>query len=238
MQVINLGLGRTGSLSFAEAMDVLGFGPCYHMKNVVQGGATQIDAWMRIHRGDNPVENLKSILSSHKSAADYPIALYPEFCLEAYPNAKYIISVRPAAAWKRSVQYTILWATRLMYWLSFIWPFGWKFYIWAQEVVWNGQFEGKFAENAEQKFEEHTERVRRVIPEGQLLVFQVGEGWERLCEFLEVPVPNEPYPHSNESSSFGQLFSNHLPGLLRPVWAILASAEKFFGRGKTKAKTS
>ncbi|KAH8806640.1 hypothetical protein DL96DRAFT_628248 [Flagelloscypha sp. PMI_526] len=185
MQVINLGLGRTGSLSFSEAMVVLGFGPCYHMTSVIKTGGKDIDGWTRIQR-ERPVENLKTILSTYKSAADYPIALYPEVCLEAYPNAKYIISVRPVAAWKRSVQNTILWGCRRLYWLSFIWPLGWRIYNWLQEAIWDGQFEGNFEENAERKFEEHVERVKQVIPERQLLVFQVGEGWERLCKFLEV----------------------------------------------------
>ncbi len=32
-----------------------------------------------------------------------------------------------------------------------------------------------------------------------LLVIDIcgGEGWERLCEFLDVPVPDVPFPHEN-----------------------------------------
>ncbi|KAH8806639.1 P-loop containing nucleoside triphosphate hydrolase protein [Flagelloscypha sp. PMI_526] len=238
MQVVNFGLGRTGSLSFSEAMEILGFGPCYHMKTIMQTGGKDFDTWMRIQRGENPVENLKTILTSYKSAADYPIALYPEACFAAYPNAKYVISVRPAAEWKLSVQNTIHRATSFMYWMSWVWPLGSRAYAWVQEAIWNGQFEGKFEENAEQKFEEHTERVKRVVPEGQLLVFQVGEGWERLCKFLEVPVPEVPYPHSNASTSFGQMIWAHLPKHLWPVWAAIISVDKYLGSGPSKVKMS
>ncbi|KAH8826099.1 hypothetical protein DL96DRAFT_1607178 [Flagelloscypha sp. PMI_526] len=176
MQVINFGLGRTGSLSFSQAMEILGFGPCYHMKTVMQTGGKDFEAWTKVQRGECPVENLKSILIDHTSASDYPIALFPEVCLAAYPTAKYIISVRPAAEWKHSVRKTLFPASRFMYWTSWIWPLGSKISAWFQEAVWVGQFEGHFEETAVRKFEEHTERVKRVIPEDQLLVFQVGEG--------------------------------------------------------------
>jgi sulfotransferase family protein len=33
-------------------------------------------------------------------------------------------------------------------------------------------------------------------------VWEVGEGWEPLCEFLEVPVPDGPLPHENDRATF------------------------------------
>ena len=42
-----------------------------------------------------------------------------------------------------------------------------------------------------------------------LLVFNAKMGWEPLCEFLGVPVPeNQPYPSSNDSKTFHENFSN------------------------------
>ena len=40
------------------------------------------------------------------------------------------------------------------------------------------------------------------IPEERLLVYQISEGWEPLCTFLSVAVPNEPFPHANTRSEF------------------------------------
>jgi hypothetical protein len=34
------------------------------------------------------------------------------------------------------------------------------------------------------------------------LIYEVGEGWERLCKFLGVPVPAEPYPSENSTADF------------------------------------
>jgi len=46
-------------------------------------------------------------------------------------------------------------------------------------------------------FTNHNAAVQKAIPVEKLLVFRVTEGWEPLCEFLEVPVPDKPFPHLN-----------------------------------------
>ena len=46
------------------------------------------------------------------------------------------------------------------------------------------------------------ERVKRDVPADRLLVWEPREGWEPLCEFLEVPVPDEPLPNTNDTLAF------------------------------------
>jgi hypothetical protein len=41
------------------------------------------------------------------------------------------------------------------------------------------------------------ERVRRTVPADRLLDYRVQEGWEPLCRFLDVKVPDEPFPRVN-----------------------------------------
>jgi hypothetical protein len=53
-----------------------------------------------------------------------------------------------------------------------------------------------------QRFEEHNEQVRRTVPTSQLLEFNVSQGWQPLCEFLNVPVPSQPFPNSNSTAEF------------------------------------
>jgi Sulfotransferase domain len=48
----------------------------------------------------------------------------------------------------------------------------------------------------------HNEEVRRTVPAERLLVWSVTEGWEPLCDFLEVPIPEEPFPHVNDRTEF------------------------------------
>jgi len=40
----------------------------------------------------------------------------------------------------------------------------------------------------------HNANVMRMIPPEKLLVFNLTDGWEPLCKFLDVPIPSEPFP--------------------------------------------
>lgn len=52
-------------------------------------------------------------------------------------------------------------------------------------------------------FRGHIEAVQAEVPAERLLVFEVGQGWDPLCRFLGVPVPDgEPFPHVNERAAF------------------------------------
>ncbi len=44
--------------------------------------------------------------------------------------------------------------------------------------------------------------VQRIVPADRLLVWSVSDGWEPLCEFLEVPVPDMPFPYLNDTKTF------------------------------------
>jgi hypothetical protein len=46
-------------------------------------------------------------------------------------------------------------------------------------------------------YERHNERVRREAPADRLLDWRATDGWEPLCRALDLPVPDEPFPHTN-----------------------------------------
>jgi hypothetical protein len=48
----------------------------------------------------------------------------------------------------------------------------------------------------------HNERVKRTVPPERLLVWQAADGWEPLCEFLELDVPLQALPHLNDRETF------------------------------------
>ena len=45
---------------------------------------------------------------------------------------------------------------------------------------------------------EHVKDVMETVPKDKLLVWNVEEGWEPLCKFLGVPVPQSPFPRVND----------------------------------------
>jgi hypothetical protein len=48
--------------------------------------------------------------------------------------------------------------------------------------------------------------VRELVPADRLLVFKPSDGWEPLCDFLNIPVPATPFPRSNGRDEFWDNF--------------------------------
>jgi hypothetical protein len=69
---------------------------------------------------------------------------------------------------------------------------------------------GLDSEGLRAAFVAHNDAVRATIPANRLLVFQVTEGWAPLCEFLDVPVPDEPFPRSNDREEFWERVSGNV----------------------------
>ena len=41
--------------------------------------------------------------------------------------------------------------------------------------------------------------MKKVVPPNRLIVFEAKQGWEPLCKFLDLPVPEGKYPHVNDT---------------------------------------
>src|SRR2546421_58284 len=105
MKVIGAGLPRTGTLSQKVALEVLGFGPCYHMVNVL-GELDLVPTWRRALDGD---VSWPEVFDGFGSSVDWPGSYFYRELVEAYPDAKVVLSVRDADGWARSMRDTI-WA--------------------------------------------------------------------------------------------------------------------------------
>ena len=68
-------------------------------------------------------------------------------------------------------------------------------------------FDGVFTdlddpEDVKAGYERHLEQVRAEIDLGRLVEWQPGDGWERICRALGVPVPDQPFPHVNSTADY------------------------------------
>lgn len=61
-------------------------------------------------------------------------------------------------------------------------------------------------EHVKKLFYNHIEEVKTVIPADQLLIMELGEGWERMCKFLGKEIPDAPYPSVNSTAEFEKYF--------------------------------
>lgn len=67
-------------------------------------------------------------------------------------------------------------------------------------------FYGDFERFGRRAFQEHEARVRALAPADRFLEFRVDEGWGPLCGFLGKEVPEGPFPRSNDTLSWREMF--------------------------------
>ena len=105
LRVIGTGFGRTGTDSMREALTMLGFGPCHHMYEVM-AHAEQKRLWRALAKGGAP--NWDRLFAGYESCVDWPSAHYWRELIEAYPQARVILTWRSPEGWWESFQRTIL----------------------------------------------------------------------------------------------------------------------------------
>lgn len=202
VKIIGAGFGRTGTASIKSALEHLGFGPCYHMFEVIAEPERMQD-WARAL--DGPVD-WDQILGGYQSTVDWPGCTFWRELMAAYPDAKVLLTTRDPERWYDSTYNTIY---------QFVQDppgdaddaFTTKLRPTIERMIWNGTFDGRFEDRAHaiEVFERHNAEVRAAVPADRLLEYQVGQGWEPLCDFFGVDVPPEDFPHVNDSASIRDL---------------------------------
>jgi hypothetical protein len=211
VKVIGAGFGRTGTWSLKAALEELGFGPCYHMTEVLAHPG-HADLWVRAWRKE-PVD-WEGALGGYEATLDWPACAFYEELMERYPGAKVLLSVRDPESWYESIRTTVYELSklldssdmaRLIFGLSSLLVFGGfaggRSNL-VNDIIWRGTFHGHFEDKAYaiEVYNQHNDEVKRRVPPERLLVYEVKEGWGPLCEFLGVPEPEEPFPRLNDAA--------------------------------------
>lgn len=200
LRVIGAGIGRTGTMSLKIALEQLGFGPCYHMVELLDNMPSQLPLWQDAVAGRPDWEQ---IFQGYHSAVDWPTARFFRELHETYPDAKFVLGYRSPQSWAESFSHTIYMA------LSDISQAPPEQHEWLHMVTeilrQNGIPPGLDVAGLEKAFAAHVEAVKAAIPPKQLLVFEAKDGWVPLCNFLDVPVPDDPYPRTNDRAEFWEI---------------------------------
>jgi len=178
-KIFGIGLGKTGTTSLTRAIQILGFTPVAH--------------------GIKYIDELRNV----RFAADIFIAARWKFLAYAYPKAKFILTDRNTKEWidstqrhyestkKRSMEGTpTKWGLKIPLRTA---ESRWLIYgttTFDPEKFWVAM------DNHRYDITKYFEKYRS----DDLLILNIaeGEGWERLCQFLDVPVPDIPFPHKNK----------------------------------------
>lgn len=201
MKIICAGLSKTGSKSLAAALKILGFTVHDFDEHVV----FHRDEYIQASEGKMP--DFAGMYKNVDAVIGQPVYFFWKEIKESCPSAKVILAVRDNVetwvdsmlmnqdVWESTMQ-TQLWTRIGMVitptgrkWTKIIRPFN-KFFLT------HDQDENKMSKLA-QLYLEHNSRVKASIPRDELLVYNVKQGWNPLCKFLGVDVPDVPFPRLN-----------------------------------------
>ena len=191
LEVIGAGFGRTGTDSMREALTMLGFGPCHHMREVM-ANPDLLRFWRAA--ADRKTHDWEEAVGGFRSTVDWPAAYFWRELARDYPNAKILLTVRNPESWYASAAKTIFPLIRASTDLD---SFGVKV---IAGRIFSDRLEDR--DHCIAVFERHSAEVRAAFGPDRLLVYTVGDGWAPLCRFLSEPVPDVAFPHSNTTDEF------------------------------------
>ncbi len=181
--IFGIGLSKTGTSSLSVALEQLGY-PCSHWGYV--------QSVLRYEQGKLQV-NPNKLLVQFSAYTDTPVARIFKLLDSAFPNSKFILTVREENSWFESYR-------------RWIGPSGKGHLTPGFSEYLRHDLYGSNIPNRElniaafRDFNQSVIEYFRHRPE-DLLVMNIveGEGWESLCTFLNQPIPDLAFPKVNIS---------------------------------------
>ncbi|PYH31858.1 sulfotransferase family protein [Aspergillus neoniger CBS 115656] len=221
MQVLALGLCRTGTDSLRQALRALGYNDTYHGYAAVLENPRDCEMWLaalsaKYEGKGRPFgrEEFDQILGHCQAVSDFPAACFADELIQTYPEAKVILTVRDVDDW-HSKSFTPLLTHPFLPLSTILENFllsrtRWVLPTWQK--IWKYYFNDNFDANGRKAFEAHNSHVKDIVPAENLLVYHVKDGWEPLCEFLGKKPPLDgnggvvPFPRGNDPGIFRNRF--------------------------------
>ncbi|PGH15011.1 hypothetical protein AJ79_02691 [Helicocarpus griseus UAMH5409] len=220
VKVLALGPPRTGANSIRDALEQLGYHRTYHFVSFAndrpQDTQTWLDAFNAMFEGKGTFEkeDFDSLFSGCQAAVGRPLCAFAPQLIKAYPDAKVILNTRDIEEWYNS-WIRLAKAKR------------------AQEKqeenhenndpqkapakllrekILTAFFQGDFLKNGKTAFKAHFKSICEMVPKDQLLIYDIKEGWEPLCRFLEKPIPSGQFPGLDSLERFDEQPATHVNG--------------------------
>ena len=199
LRVFGTGFGRTGTNSLKLALEHLDLGPCHHMYEI-RDDPSQLPFWQAAARGEPP--DWDEAFAGYSSSVDWPSVCFWREITGHYGDAKIVHTVRPEEAWLTSIHATIY---PILQDRENIEPGHRRNLVEVtDELIGNRTFGGRLGDrdHALSVYRAHDAEIRAAFTPDRMLVFDVADGWEPLCRFLDVEIPDIPFPYVNRSQEF------------------------------------
>ncbi len=188
-KIFGAGLSKTGTTSLQAACTLLGYRSLgFHVDRLGAAVVKGEDCDFRAY-------------DDYDAVFDLPVAHYYQPLMQAYPRAKFILSLRDEDDWWASIkQHFEARPARPPKYLE--WPRRRAYKIFRRALrqrVYGAiePVEGLYR----RRYREHNDLVQSLIPADRLLVINLmqGDGWPELCGFLGLPEPAQPFPYENRA---------------------------------------
>ena len=195
IQIVGLGLGRTGTTSLAMALEILGYAVVHDDEQV-----ELTDLYSAMERDEIDIDEFHNILGLRGYNATFKTADYE--WVEEHPEVKAILTVRDTPdkyvdSWLAAAPFIDIIQKRPYCWMGTVQEI-FPSLINEYKIETTGGNPEDFLNRAtlRESYIDYIEEVQDEVPEERLLTFNVKQGWEPLCKFLNKPVPEGiPFPH-------------------------------------------
>jgi hypothetical protein len=192
MKIFGIGLSKTGTMSLQKALELLGFSCTRWSMELLEDVVLKKD-FARVF------ETVKQ----YDSFRNWPWPLIYKELDKQFPESKFILTLRKDnKTWLRSIkEHVAIRGPR---------EFG------VQKLTYGYNSPRGHEHEYIERYERHNREVVdyfRDRPDDLLVVcWENGDGWNRLCSFLNKPIPPKPFPHVNKTSR---------SLLLRPLYKVI-----------------
>lgn len=179
-RVFGIGLHKTATTSLHKAFQTLGFDSLHW------GSGEAPLIWEEVNSAGR-----SKTLERFYALCDMPIPLLYKQLDKAYPNSKFILTIRDETKWLKSVER--LWDARynITRWEWDIWPISNRLH---RALYGRVDFD---PQTMLERYRQHNAEVKAYFkdrPEDLLIMDMETDGWEKLSRFLDKPVPSIEYP--------------------------------------------
>jgi tetratricopeptide (TPR) repeat protein len=196
-KIFGIGLSRTGTTSLTKALEILGF-DVLHYYNPITKRVLDLEDFYYFD-----------------GFTDSPVSFRFEELYTLFPNAKFIYTERNLVDWVKSssdLYKPLGFSTtkEMKTWFNQSKSEGGKFDKLFQNYhpTYRLAYESLYAdyptwEDAYYSYEKRVNKFFKNKPEEKLLKINIpeGDGWDKICTFLNVSIPDAPFPHRNKLTS-------------------------------------
>lgn len=154
------------------------------------------------------MEQWDQLLGRCTAVTGYPASAFAPELIAAYPKAKVVLSVSDNVhQWHKTVCETT-WAQHTKPFFMRPGRLGDVVVEWLPPFVRTGKqlsaycYEDDFPRTGRKVYNDHIEELKRLVPSDKLLIYNVKQGWAPLCQFLDKPIPPQPFPREDDTKEF------------------------------------